>query len=41
MPCLEALVESLHWCGAQAGCRTAFDVLERHKTPGPEAPFLV
>jgi len=40
MPCLGALVESLHWYGAQAGCRTAFDVLERHKTPDPEAPFL-
>jgi hypothetical protein len=39
--CLEAPVESLHWCCAQAGCRTAFDVLERHKTPDPEAPFLV
>ena len=40
MPCLEAFVESLHWYGAQASCPTAFDVLERHKTPDPEAPLL-
>jgi len=41
MPCLEALVASLHWYGAQACSRTAFDVLECRKTPDPEAPLLV
>jgi hypothetical protein len=40
LPCLEALMASLLWCGVQARCHIALDVWALQNVD-PEAQFLV